>query len=519
MAEQRSLPGDHSIAENLRIWEQSHTWPEDGDEWKGQALACGVPYESWKQSVFDHLVLPFSARGGSILEIACGRGSWSRLLAEHAGRLVLVDLSPACIRHCRQLFANAPQVSVHATDGRHLPLELSNSMDLVWSFDAFVHMDRACVASYLREAFRVLRPGGHVVLHHANRRHWLLPLAPVSRLGRVGRLIYRWLTMGPDECGDGWRSPLSARLVRQLGEEAGLLLRQQFSRWGIDGAFGVPRHRDCVSVFVRPPEAPRPAPLHLFKAPVYGADQVWPAFLCLGAQKAGTTTLHRLLSEHPRVFLPRSKELQYFSLHSNRGPDWYADCFAQARPGQMCGDITPYYLFHPEAPRRIRELLPEARLIVLLRDPVERALAGYFHSRRHGMEPLPLEEALAAEGKRLFGAEASLRSPGAHHISHQFHSYVSRSRYEIQLQRLLDIFPREQLLLIRSEDLFAGDAWPWMQVLDFIGVPRLPLPRPVPRANRGGDKARRVPARVRAALRHRLAPTYAAMASNHGFYW
>ncbi|MEB3308432.1 MAG: sulfotransferase [Cyanobacteriota bacterium] len=244
-----------------------------------------------------------------------------------------------------------------------------------------------------------------------------------------------------------------------------------------------------------------------------------PSFLCIGAQKSGTTTLHRLLSSHPGIFMPTEKELHYFSLHYHCGPGWYAEHFRGARPWQICGEITPYYLFHPQVPSRIRALLPEARLIVLLRDPVERALSGFFHSSRLGQESLPLEQALAAEQARLQDADHHLKQPGSRHVSHQCHSYVSRSRYELQLSRFLRLFPADQMLILRCEDLLSSGEKAWRQILEFIGASYKPLPRRLPHANRGRGEASVVPAHVRAMLHSRLALTYEAMARDYGLHW
>lgn len=137
-----------------------------------------------------------------------------------------------------------------------------------------------------------------------------------------------------------------------------------------------------------------------------------PGFSRSRGPEGGTTTLQALLSAHQQVFLPAGKEVHYFSLHYERGAHWYGEQFADAVPSQCCGEITPYYLFHPEAPRRIQELLPGVRLVLLLRDPVERAVSQYFHSVRLGLEPLSLEQALLAEPERLAGAEAVLDTPG-----------------------------------------------------------------------------------------------------------
>lgn len=244
-----------------------------------------------------------------------------------------------------------------------------------------------------------------------------------------------------------------------------------------------------------------------------------PSFLGLGTQKGGTTTLHDLLQQHPQVYLPACKEVQFFSLEHQRGEVWYRQQFQPAQPGQRCGDITPYYLFHPAAAQRIQALLPEARLLVLLRDPVERALSGYFHSWRLGLDPLPLEQALAAEPERLWGADQQLISGGPAHRSHQVHSYVSRSCYGPQLAAYEALFAPEQLLVLRSEDLFGEPERVWQQLLEFLELEPWPLP-PLPGAsNAGRGEAAAVPEPLRLALRERLADTYALMAERYGLHW
>ena len=95
-----------------------------------------------------------------------------------------------------------------------------------------------------------------------------------------------------------------------------------------------------------------------------------PDFLGIGTQKGGTTYLHRLLQQHPQVFLAHPKELHYFSLHQDRGLDWYSNHFAEASAEKRCGEVTPYYLFHPLAAERIHAAIPNVKLIVLLRSYV-----------------------------------------------------------------------------------------------------------------------------------------------------
>ena len=229
-------------------------------------------------------------------------------------------------------------------------------------------------------------------------------------------------------------------------------------------------------------------------------------------QKGGTTSLQRLLEHHPGAFLPPAKELHYFSLHYNQGEAWYRQQFAGAAAGQRCGEITPYYLFHPAAPQRIAALLPNVKLVVLLRDPVERALSQYFHSVRLGLEPLALEQALAAEEQRL-------AAPDGHHRSHQEHSYLARSRYERQLPLWEVLFAPEQLLVLRSEDLFARAELVWPPLLMFLELEPWPLPVLGQPANAGLGEADAVTQATRRMVRAELASTYQWAAQRYGMGW
>lgn len=244
-----------------------------------------------------------------------------------------------------------------------------------------------------------------------------------------------------------------------------------------------------------------------------------PDFVVLGAQKAGTTSLHAALQRHPQLFLPAQKELHYFSNHSERPLSWYAAHFAPARPQQHCGEVTPYYLFHPEVPQRLAAALPDARLIVLLRDPVERTLSHYFHALRRGNDSLPLEAALAAEAERLNGAEAALALPGGAHLAHQQQSYLARSRYELQLPRFAAWQQRGRLLVLRCEELFAQPCATLERVLNFLEVDAEQAQRWLPHRNSGSGEANSVTPQQRATLRQSLDPTYRWAAATLGMHW
>jgi sulfotransferase family protein len=201
--------------------------------------------------------------------------------------------------------------------------------------------------------------------------------------------------------------------------------------------------------------------------------RAWPNFLVLGAQRCGTTSLYRYLIEHPEVSAPLRKEIQYFTLRHARGESWYRAHFTlgTGKP-QQTFDATPYYLFHPLAPARAAEVLPRAKLVVLVRDPVRRAFSHWQHTRARGLEPLDFEEALDAEPARLAGVTERLVSdPSFRSDGHRLWSYASRGQYAEQLERWLSCYPREQLLVLRSEDLYHRPAETYARTLEFLGLP------------------------------------------------
>ncbi len=244
-----------------------------------------------------------------------------------------------------------------------------------------------------------------------------------------------------------------------------------------------------------------------------------PDFLGIGAQKAGTTTLHELLRHHPDVFVPDLKETHFFSRHFDQSQEWYDDHFRTALSTQTVGEVTPYYLFHPAAPARIAAALPGARLFVLLRDPVDRALSGYFHAKRLGMEPLPIDEAFEVEAERLRDADLTLEAPGARHVGHEWHSYAARSQYHVQLARYRSLFPADRILIVRSEDFFNTPGPVWVRIQSFLGVRAIELPARFPHANGGGGERAAVSPRLRQRLRTQLEPVYQVLHRDYGIAW
>jgi hypothetical protein len=210
-----------------------------------------------------------------------------------------------------------------------------------------------------------------------------------------------------------------------------------------------------------------------------------PGAMIIGAMKSGTSSLHYYLTQHPQVIPPLRKEVHYFDLNFDRGEPWYRANFGRAGQGGVNIDSSPYYLFHPQVPQRAHDLLPDARLIVLLRDPVRRAYSHYWHERDKGREPLSFEDAIAAEPDRIGRDHERLaRGEIGRSDAHQYFSYLARSRYAEQIERWLRVYPREQLLVLRFEDL-AKDPLPVLnRALGCLGLPALQGAKLEPRNTR-----------------------------------
>jgi hypothetical protein len=213
-----------------------------------------------------------------------------------------------------------------------------------------------------------------------------------------------------------------------------------------------------------------------------------PSYLIIGAQRAGTTSLHRYLVQHPAVRTTlRTKGVHFFDTSYGRGMAWYASRFptraygwyVRRRHGTelVTGEASPYYLFHPHVPYRVAEHLPGVKLIVLLRDPVARAYSHFQHETARGFETLSFEEAVDAEPQRLAAElERMRREPLYNSFAHQHHSYQARGLYHDQLATWWSQFSREQFLVLSSERFFAEPDRTFAQALDFLELPAFTPP-------------------------------------------
>ena len=215
-----------------------------------------------------------------------------------------------------------------------------------------------------------------------------------------------------------------------------------------------------------------------------GHERLKPAFLIIGAEKAGTTSLFRYLAEHPRVVAPLRKEILYFQAYSDRPLAWYLAHFPRldsVAADAITGEASPSYLFDPLVAERVARALPEAKVIALLRDPIARAISHYHHkvNKRVG-ESRELAECLVAEGMELqpeltarliadlgwrpdrVRSLASNPPPSAY--------YIKRGFYADQLQNWFKFYNRDQILVLRSEDLFQKPRETYARTLKFLDL-------------------------------------------------
>lgn len=214
-----------TVAEN-KYW-NSYNWPLDGDEWDDQAAACGVPYPLWKQSLVETFIAPHVGADAVVLEIAPGHGRWTPYLAMPARRYVGVDMNPTCTDYCRKRFARLANAEFHTNDGRSLPMVFRETITFIWSYDSFVHIDRATTDRYMAAFARILVHGGRACIHHPGH---------------------------PDEAqrAHGWRSDVTTESFAALAAKHGLRVLAQGDSWGPDGRFHARLCADCISLLEKP---------------------------------------------------------------------------------------------------------------------------------------------------------------------------------------------------------------------------------------------------------------------------
>jgi sulfotransferase family protein len=239
-----------------------------------------------------------------------------------------------------------------------------------------------------------------------------------------------------------------------------------------------------------------------------------PTFLIIGAAKAGTNALYHDLRQHPQIYMSPWKEPKFFAFESEADlgfraangdapmnatvvldRDEYERLFAGARREAVLGEASPHYLYVEKAPRRIRELVPDMKVVAILRNPVDRAFSSYLHLVRDNLEPLDFGAALDAEPERIAQNYALL------------YRYTDAGFYTRQLERYEALFPPEQLLVLLYDDLRSDPEGTCRRIFSFLGVDEDFVPDMAGEYNRSGIPKNRLMHRLlnpSAPLKRRL---------------
>jgi ubiquinone/menaquinone biosynthesis C-methylase UbiE len=194
----------HTVEDNRRIWD-AWDWSDQGQRWSDDVRQFrGLEPDVWKQMIVDELIDAYVARGSTVLEIGPGAGRWTEYLQARAGHLVLADISARCIEICRERFVTADNIEYHVIADDQLAFVPDGSLDAIWAYDVFVHINPADTEDYIEAFSRTLTPGGVAVIHHAG-------------------------TYASDEVATtGYRSHLTAELFASLVARHGLEVVEQY---------------------------------------------------------------------------------------------------------------------------------------------------------------------------------------------------------------------------------------------------------------------------------------------------
>lgn len=216
----------------------------------------------------------------------------------------------------------------------------------------------------------------------------------------------------------------------------------------------------------------------LYKRHFYGLTsplRVLPDFIVIGVVRGGTTSLFENLSKHPCVYSSSYDELGFFDSNFDLGLNWYRSLFPsifQKKISEfrkkcfMTYDVTPFYIWNPLAAQRIRDMFPTIKLIALLRNPIDRAYSNYFLGVRSGSEKLSFEEAIEHEIKSLEGISLTDQT-----IYKRPRSYIAKGFYAKQLEIWLQLFKKEQLLILQTEEFAKNPLTTLSEIFAFLKLP------------------------------------------------
>ncbi|MBE9047933.1 tetratricopeptide repeat protein [Pleurocapsales cyanobacterium LEGE 10410] len=226
-----------------------------------------------------------------------------------------------------------------------------------------------------------------------------------------------------------------------------------------------------------------------------------PDFIIAGASKSGTSSIYYYLSRHPQILLSHKKEIDFYWKNFDRGIDWYLAHFPSIsdRPDFLTGEATPNYLRFPQIAQRIKDTFPQTKIIILLRNPVDRAISWHYHKLNTGLTKVALETAIATEIERLATvSETEIINTGFYDPDN-----IISSLYIYKIKAWIEFLGREQFLILKSEEFYARPLEVMAEVFNFLGLSNCTLDN-YPKVNAGSYN--RVAPNIRKTLSEYFAP-------------
>ena len=217
-----------------------------------------------------------------------------------------------------------------------------------------------------------------------------------------------------------------------------------------------------------------------------GFLHVKPDFYIIGFAKCGTTSLFEYLISHPNIHPPKGKEIDFFDRLYSRGINWYKVGFPFTiqkfiekvffRKKFLTGEATPRYIEHPHAINRIKQTTPNAKFIILLRNPIDRAFSQHNMNVKNDYEINNFNDALKEEPRRISNRIEKMTNDITYYSwNYDLYAYLEHGLYVDKIKRWMEVFPKEQFLIIQSEEFFKNPSKTYNDVLKFLGLVPFPI--------------------------------------------
>jgi len=200
-------------------------------------------------------------------------------------------------------------------------------------------------------------------------------------------------------------------------------------------------------------------------------NRMEPSFIIIGEARCGTTSLFNYISQNDKVLPPVKKEIHFFDYKFHKKKGWYKSFFPFVKEGKITGEATPYYFSHPKAAKRIKETYPDIKVILVLRNPIDRAISSFYKQRDLKIEPIEsIEKAIDIEEDRLKDSMKNMSTNSDYDFNHKNYAYAKRGLYYENLERWKSLFDEDQMLIFEFEELFGNIDVNYDKVIEFLNI-------------------------------------------------